>query len=93
MGKEWLSPIYKYEWKSSVTKHGEGGMGTSTAVRVLKGRGVRFGVYPSPYVGQTVLWIQTNTIKEMKRAFKILKNYGYVDNISEEIRDNVERVR
>lgn len=73
-------------WAFNYLKATEGGMGTATAKRVLKGKKeFKFKTEPSSYVGHTLLMVESPTKGGLEKALRILKDYGYIESVSEEV--------
>ena len=88
---------WKYYYSQSVTKATEGGPGVTWIVGLLRkelkyDKNVVVSSGHSLYVGQSTIDIFATNKKSMNKAFKILVNADYIDNIKEGWR-RVERLR
>ena len=79
-----------YVWSRSYLKATEDGIGTTTAKSVLKGEeGIKVYSGRSSLIGHSVLEVTTKTKRKMRKALSLLKDYGYISSIKEEMEDCV----
>ena len=84
----------RYSWSLSVRKVSEGGEGIGTALDMLRGhKGIVATSQHSPYVGDSGLLVRTNSLENMRRALSILKSYGYITNIEDEMKYRIRGER
>ncbi len=49
--------------------------------------GVRVWSSQSPYIGRSSVYIETRTKKDMEKALKKLKEYGYISKVKDEMKE------
>lgn len=76
---------FHHIYKQDVLKATEGGRGTATLKRAFKKKiqGIHFELGPSYYVGYTAVFLFADTKADMRKAAKVLVNFGYADSIKE----------